>query len=136
MPKRLRVHEDPDGVDHARKIQQRLAHPHEHEVGDALVGRENRPGLAELIDNLVDCEVTNETHGARRTKGTSERAPHLGRDAQRVAARLRDQNGFDPRTVGGFQQKLPCPRRLNDQRAKGGATASPIRMPGTDASPG
>jgi hypothetical protein len=89
------MHQEPDRAQHCRQVEERLAHAHEHHVRDAFVRTEHLAHATDLIDDLGRGEVAREAHGARGAERAGERAPHLGRDAQRGAVVVGDQHGLD-----------------------------------------
>src|SRR5690349_2175230 len=74
-----------DRAEHAVKVEQRLAHAHEHDVREPpAVGAESPSREPDLVDDLGDLEVTAEPELARRAERTPDGTPRLARDAQRV----------------------------------------------------
>ena len=76
------------GADDRIEVEERLAHPHEDEVGEvAPEGGQPAAGVAGLVDDLGDVEVAPEA----KLAGGAERAAHgaagLAADAERVRAR-------------------------------------------------
>ena len=84
-PNRLPVVERLDGGEHPVEVEQRLAHAHEHDVGQPLAGR-GQPArrVADLVDDLGDLEVAPEPELAGRAERAADGAAGLARDAQRV----------------------------------------------------
>ena len=84
-PNRRAVVERLDGGQDAVEVEQRLAHPHEHDVGQpAAVRDEAAGGVADLVDDLGHLEIAPETELAGGAEGAADGAPGLARDAQRV----------------------------------------------------
>ena len=70
-------------IDHGIGVEQRLAHAHEHDVGQALVPPAPRvAGVAGLVDDLGHVEVAPEAQLAGRAERAADRAARLRRDAQ------------------------------------------------------
>ena len=94
-----------DGRPRRVVVRERLAHTHEHDVGDALRGTVLR--AHDLLDDLARVEVTVETGLARRAERARHRAPGLGRHAHRGALRAAHEHGLDLYAVArGFPQPL------------------------------
>ena len=84
-PEAARIVERLDRRQHPVEVEQRLAHAHEHDVGEvAAVGREPALRVARLVDDLGDLEVAPEPELARRAERAADRTAGLARDAQRV----------------------------------------------------
>ena len=102
----LRVVQRLHGREDPVEVQQRLAHAHEHDVGQPLaVRREPASGVAGLVDDLGRLEVAPEAELARGTERTAHGAAGLAREAQRVplprraAGRVVHQDGLDELAV-------------------------------------
>ncbi len=93
-------------------IVERLAHPHEHDVGDHAAVTRRRPladGIArqhELADDLAGLEVAHELLRAGMAELAGERAADLRGDAQGAAVLLRNVHGLDEIAVGEPQEPL------------------------------
>ncbi len=112
-PNRARVVERLDGRQHPVEVEQRLAHPHEHDVRQPLAVRRQPAGrVADLVDDLGGREVAREPELARRAERAADRAAGLARDAQRVplaagaTRRVMHQDRFDERAVVELVERL------------------------------
>jgi len=87
---------------------ERLAHPHVHDVRDALAAMgELALPVTDLVDDLADREIADEPHLAGRAERARHRAARLGRDAHGVArAVMRHEHALDVVPVGEPQQRL------------------------------
>jgi hypothetical protein len=110
---------------------QRLAHTHEHHVGDRRLRLAGGGCLGELaarleylIDDFVRREATLEPEGRGRAKSAAHAAPDLRRDAERqpIARLGGNQHALDPPAVGKPEQKLPravlCADETHELRAR------------------
>ena len=85
-PEPARVVERLDGGQDAVEVEQWLAHPHEHDVRQALAVRNEAPRReADLVDDLGDLEVAPEPELAGGAERAADGAAGLARDAQGVA---------------------------------------------------
>ena len=98
-------------IAHVSEIVERLAHAHQHDVGDLAVAIGNEaavlgPGRAlpvadavarqqDLADDLLGRQVAHEPLRAGVAERAGERAADLARDAQRAAVGLGDVDGLD-----------------------------------------
>jgi hypothetical protein len=89
------------------QVEEWLAHAHEHDVGEsAPVGREPACRVANLVQDLGRLEIAGQPELTGRAEWAADRAPGLGRDAQRVSfaptrrARIVHQHRLDERPVG------------------------------------
>ena len=102
---------DGHGIAHVVEIVERLAHAHQHDVGDlalgvgdqaAVGGRRSAGPVADavarqqdLADDLLGLEVAHQTLRAGVAERAGERAADLARDAQRAAIVLGDVDRLD-----------------------------------------
>ena len=95
QPEPVPVVERLDGGQDPVEVEQRLAHPHEHDVGQPLAVRDEAArGETDLVDDLGDLEVAPEPEFAGRAERAADRTAGLARDAQRVPfARARPRPG-------------------------------------------
>ncbi len=111
------------GADHGLVVGQRLAHAHEHDVGDPgrsardLVPRQ-RPGTGhDLLDDLGGGHVALESALARGAERTRHAAAGLGRDAHRHPVGVAHQHRLDQRVVEQPPQGLPGRAAIGLERA-------------------
>ena len=102
-----------DGGQHPVEVEQRLAHAHEHDVGEPLPGRDQPARRrTDLVDDLGHLEVAPEAELTGCAERAADRAAGLARDAQRVALarsgprRIVHQNGLDEGPVGQTVERL------------------------------
>jgi hypothetical protein len=89
--------------EHGVVVEERLAHPHEHEVVDRLDAAE----VQHLVEDLPRGQVAAEAHRARGAEGAGEGAAGLRGDAHRPAAvAVPHQHGLDRMAVDGAEQRL------------------------------
>jgi hypothetical protein len=112
-PEPLRVGQRLDGIQHPVEVEQRLAHPHEHDIGQpAAVDGQSPRGATDLIDDLRRFEVARQAQLPGRAERAADRAAGLRRDAQRVAlalpgsCRVAHQDGLHQRPVGEPVERL------------------------------
>src|SRR5207344_1013365 len=75
-----------DGLEDAIEVEQRLAHPHEHHVGQpAAVAGQPARCRSDLVDDLGRLEVAAEAELTGRAERTADGAAGLARDAHGVA---------------------------------------------------
>ena len=80
QPEPARVVERGDRGEHPVEVEQRLAHAHEHDVGEPLaLGGEAARGMADLVDDLGGLEVAPEAQLAGRAERAADRATGLAR---------------------------------------------------------
>ena len=111
---------DEAGVAHMVEIVERLAHAHQHDIGDLALGVGQAPlvrrggagpvaepvaGERDLADDLARGQIAHETLRAGIAEGTGERAADLARNAERAAIFLGDVDGLDLLAV--FEAKQP-----------------------------
>ena len=131
---RRRVGQAAYGADHGLVVGDRLAHAHEHHVGDAsrsaghLAARERAGAGDDLLDDLGGRHVALQAALA----GGAERAGHpaagLAGDAHRHAVRVAHQHRLDERAVeeppqrlaGGAPVGLEGAQRRHQRRQQGG----------------
>jgi hypothetical protein len=101
----LRVQQRADRLDYRVQVEQRLAHPHEHHVGDAPL-RQQLAHAAELVDDLGRAEVAPEAECAGGAERASQRAADLGRDAERGAVLFGDRDRLEHGAVPGGERRL------------------------------
>src|SRR5919106_6327553 len=78
-----------DRGEDAVEVQERLAHPHEHDVREPSAGRGEPPrGMTDLVDDLGGLEVATEAELTRRAERAAHGAAGLARDAERVPLAL------------------------------------------------
>ena len=113
QPEPAPVVERLDGGQHPVEVEQRLAHAHEHDVGQPLPGRDQPARRdAHLVDDLGHLEVAPEAELAGRAERAADRAAGLARDAQRVALarsgprRVVHQDRLDEGPVGQPMERL------------------------------
>ena len=103
------------------EVVERLAHAHEHDVGDLAIGRRQQASIVgllgtlpiadavarqeDLADDLLRREIANEALRARMAEGAVERAADLAGDAQRAALGLRNVDGLDFRRLAAAPQR-------------------------------
>ena len=102
-----------DRGQHVVEVEERLAHPHEHDVREPLSLRGQPPRrVAGLVDDLGRVEVAREPELARGAERAADRAAGLARQAERVPlagsgpCRVVHQDGFDQRAVGKAVERL------------------------------
>ena len=102
QPEPVPVVERLDGGQHAVEVEQRLAHPHEHDIGQSTAVRDQPAGrVPDLVDDLGGLEVASEPELARRAERAADGAADLARDAQGVPlpgsppCRVVHQHGLD-----------------------------------------
>ena len=122
-PNRFAVVERLDRLEHPVQVEQRLAHAHEHDVGQAaLVAGEAALRVAHLVDDLRGLEVPLHPELAGRAERAAHGAPGLRADAQRVplaaplAGRVVHQDRLDQQPV---RQPVERPSR-SGRRRRGG----------------
>ena len=95
---------------HVAEVGERLAHAHQHHVGDgpqaARLEAELAVGEPHLADDLVGGEVAVEALLRGRAERAVERAAHLRGDAERAAVGLRDEHHLEGLHAVGAQQPL------------------------------
>src|SRR5579862_1374796 len=118
--------EDLERRAHGVVVGERLAHPHEDDVGDGPWRRERTPG-AHLADDLRRREVADEVHARRRAEHAAHAAAGLARDAEREpvtgavgALELRDEDALDRGGAVPRQPKEQLPRAVARVRDDGG----------------
>jgi hypothetical protein len=108
------IHHDLRGRHDVAVIRERLAHAHEHDVGDhaVAVGRiaELAVGKPHLPDDFGGVEVAVETLLRRRAEAAVHLAADLARDAQRAATRLRDEHHLD--RLAALEPEQPLARAV------------------------
>ena len=104
-PQAVAVIENREGDIHRLPVEQRLAHPHEDDVGRLLVrvAHDDRPHLPR---DLISAQVAPPPHPARRAEDAAQRAPDLRRDAQGAAPALGNQDRLDRLAVGQLPQEF------------------------------
>ena len=103
----LRKSEQRDGTGHVSEIQQRLAHAHHHNVGEALIPLgEELADLQELIDDLGRREVADESHPPGSAELAVQGTAHLGGKAGSAAPALDNQDCLNPLTLRQLEEKL------------------------------
>src|SRR5690606_32436315 len=93
-----------DGHDVA-VVRERLAHAHEDDVRD-LDGRDLAPRKHDLAEDLRNAEVAVEALAPGRAERAVERAAGLRGDAERRAARLRNEDRLDGLTRADVEEPL------------------------------
>ena len=99
------------GVAHVVEIVQRLAHAHQHDIGDFAIGAGQQAAIGwhartrpiadavarqhNLADDFLRFEIAHQALGAGMAERAIERAADLAGDAQRAAIALGDVDGFD-----------------------------------------
>ncbi len=101
-----RVVEDGERGVHRRPVEQRLAHPHEDDVGRRL-SRVPQDDLADLAGDLEGLRFRRKPIRPVAQKVQRERAAGLGGDAERAAATRRDQHRLDRLSVIQPPEILP-----------------------------
>jgi hypothetical protein len=105
----LRVRQDADGAQRRVIVVQRLAHAHEHNVeglaGQAGVLRQD----SGLPGDFGGRQVAQQPHLARQAERAAHRAAHLGRDAERLGRRIRDEHGFNLLPIVKPEEELGRP---------------------------
>src|ERR1700676_1437665 len=119
-PEAVRIVEQPHRVHHRSVIVKRLAHPHEHDVGNALILLlQFTCEEARLVEDLDGAEIARKTRLARRAEPALEGAAGLARDADGgPPAEMFHADGFDFMAVVQPEETL---RRLPVVRAPNGA---------------
>ena len=122
--------EDLEGRDHGVVVRERLAHAHQHDVGEASGNGERLAG-AYLADDLGGPQVPDQAHSGRGAEAAAHAAAGLARDAQgEPVARatrtfdLRDEDALDRRRAPADlgvgremeQQLARAVRSLRDDR--------------------
>jgi len=102
------VHQHADGGDDIAEIGERLAHAHQHHVGDAALATrletEFTVGEPDLADDLGGGEVAVEALLRRGAERAVEHAAHLRGDAERAAIGLGDEYRLEGLRGIGAQQ--------------------------------
>jgi hypothetical protein len=89
-PEPTRVVQGLDRGQHPIEVEQRLAHPHEHDIGQPpAIDREAARGAADLVDDLRNGQIAPEPELAGCAERAADRATRLARDAQGVPLRDR-----------------------------------------------
>jgi hypothetical protein len=90
-PKRIRIRQRRDGLQDPIQVEQRLAHAHEHDVGQApaAIGASRRAAVADLVDDLGRGQVAAEAELAGRAERAAHGAAALAGDAHGVALAVR-----------------------------------------------
>ena len=89
------VHEHAQGLHGRVVVEQRLAHPHHHDVPALLARRRLRHDRGHLAQDLVHLEVALVAGDAGQAERALERAAGLGGDADGAPRRLRDVDALD-----------------------------------------
>ena len=108
------VKEDVQSAQNVVEVLQRLAHPHEHDVGDdsvvgvrhACVAAQFAFGPPELAHDLGGREVAVEALLARGAEEAAHGAPRLRGDAERAAVILWNEHRFDRVSVADVKEPL------------------------------
>ena len=106
-PEPGRVVGQPAEGEHLVVVVERLAHAHQHDVGDppAVAPRlARRP--QQLLEDLAAGEVAAEAHGARRAERAREGAARLRRDADRAAVAVPHQHRLEREPVQRAEPRL------------------------------
>ena len=128
------VHGDAQGGGDVVVVEQRLAHAHQHDVGEQAFAARRRPlavGVArqqDLADDLAGAEVAHQALGAGVAEAAGQGAADLRGQAERAAVLFGDEHALRLVAVGEAQQPLAgaVVRMLLDpdggplQNAKGG----------------
>jgi len=107
---------------HVVEVVQRLAHPHEHQVGGPAPGQGR--GAVDLLDDLPRRQVAAEAEGGRGAERAVERATDLRGDAEGQLVALLvlvgDQHRLDRPPVVGLEAQLarPVARGLDHRLAE------------------
>ena len=97
----------PDGAGDGGEVRERLAHAHEHDVGDAVAAGQTREAV-HLLDDLTGPEVPGDAVDARCAEAAPDGAAELARDARGPAA------------VGGDHDTLDLTRRRRGEGERAG----------------
>jgi hypothetical protein len=94
--------------DHPVVVGQRLAHPHEHDVGQPVpvLVPQRRRGRADLLQDLGGRQVAGQPALAGRAERAGHAAAGLRGDAHGVALRVAHQHRLDGGAVAGPPQRL------------------------------
>jgi hypothetical protein len=103
--KALRIVEDGQDAVERRPVEQRLTHPHEHDVRREQWRIEQRE-LAHLTGDLERLEVPRKAHEPRRAERAAQGATRLRRETERQAIALGDRDGLDLLPVVKAEEKL------------------------------
>ena len=115
---------------HVRQIQQRLPHPHEHDMRNSPLGQ---PLQHQILSNDFTCrQVTVKSAKPRRTKRACHRATHLAEmHAARNAVLIRQQHALEYLVIAAMNQQFVHPRletygaSLNLKAGRGTARSAP-----------
>ena len=90
-----------DGV----QVEQRLAHSHEHHVGQSrALGGQQSHGRPRLVHDLGRCEVAAEADAAGNAERAAQRAADLARHAQRGPAPVAHEHALEAQAVRRLQE--------------------------------
>ena len=93
-------------------VEQRLAHAHQHDVGEQALAARRRPlavGVArhqDLADDLAGGQIAHQALRAGVAERAGQRAADLRGEAERAAILLGDEHGLRLVAVGEAQQPL------------------------------
>ena len=111
------IHRSQDVIE----VEQRLPHPHEHDVGQPLPACGQAPGgRADLVHDLRRLEVAPEAQLTGGTERAAHRAACLAGDAHRVplpmalARRVMHQDRLDPGAISQAMERLLGPAAVAD----------------------
>ena len=100
------------GAGHVERLEQRvevghrLAHAHDDDVRQALVGGEAVAGVEELFEDFGRGEVADDAADAGRAEDAAHAAADLGGDADGAAVGLLEQDALDEVAVGEADEQL------------------------------
>ena len=125
-----RIVEDGEGGVHRRPVEERLAHPHEDDVGRAP-RRDSRSTISRTwpaISNGVRLRRNPMRPVAQKEQRSAQ--PGLGRNAEGSAGPGGDEHRLDGLAVGQAPEVLPGPvyRLLDDLRRQPGEGESPVQL--------
>jgi len=99
-----------DGFLHRRGVGQRLAHAHEHKIGNRAIFRQQSLRRQHLPHDLMSLEIALQSHLPGQTKGAVQCASNLGGETQGQAIFIGDEHAFDALSV--LQGKDEFPRAV------------------------
>ena len=106
-PKPGRVVGQPAEGEHLVVVVERLAHAHQHDVGDpAAVAPRLARRPQQLLEDLAAGEVAAEAHGAGGAERARQRAARLRRDADRAPVAVPHQHRLDREPVQRAEPRL------------------------------